>query len=55
MKKRLYKKVKNAESNSNNIMRNGVLIGCHHGLTKVEINHIFSTFLKFLKKNKLQN
>jgi len=31
-------------------MKNGLLIGCHHGLTKGEINHIFLIFKKFLQK-----
>jgi len=49
MKKRLYKKVKNAESNSNNIMRNGVLIGCHHGLNKKDLDYIKKNFSLFMK------
>ena len=49
MKKRSYKKVKNAESNSNNIMRNGVLIGCHHGLNKKDLDYIKKTFSLFMK------
>ena len=40
MKKKFYKKVKNAEMNSNNIMKNGILIGCHHGLVNKDINYI---------------
>ena len=50
MKKRKYKKVKNAEINSNNIMKNGLLIGCHHGLNNKDINYIKEQFLKFIKK-----
>ena len=53
MKKRLYKKVKNAESNSNNIMRNGVLIGCHHGLNKKDLDYIKKNFSLFMKGHKL--
>ena len=49
MKKRLYKKVKNAESNSNNIMRNGVLIGCHHGLNKKDLDYIKKNFSLFMR------
>ena len=49
MKKRLYKKVKNAELNSNNIMRNGVLIGCHHGLNNKNLDYIKKNFSLFMK------
>ena len=49
MKKRSYKKVKNAELNSNNIMRNGVLIGCHHGLNNKDLNYIKKNFSLFIK------
>ncbi len=51
MKKRSYKKVKNAESNSNNIMRNGVLIGCHHGLNNKDLNYIKKTFSLFMRNH----
>ena len=55
MKNKKYKKNKELKKMSDDVMKNGLLIGCHHGLTKVEIKHIFSTFVKFLKKYKLQN
>mgnify|MGYP007000234292 len=45
------KKVKNSEINSNNIMKNGILIGCHHGLVNKDINYIKEQFLKFIKNN----
>ena len=51
MKKRKYKKVKNAEVNSNNVMKNGILIGCHHGLENRDLEYIKKTFLDFIKKN----
>tara|TARA_Y200000002_G_scaffold101227_1_gene82108 strand:+ start:150 stop:1352 length:1203 start_codon:yes stop_codon:yes gene_type:complete len=51
MKKRFYKKVKDAELNSNNIMRNGVLIGCHHGLNNKDLNYIKKTFSLFMKEH----
>ena len=50
MKKRIYKKVKNAEINSNSVMTNGILIGCHHGLTTKDLNYIIKIFKKFIKK-----
>ncbi len=50
MQKRKYKKVKNAEINSNNVMKNGILIGCHHGLKNKELEYIKKNFLNFIKK-----
>jgi CDP-6-deoxy-D-xylo-4-hexulose-3-dehydrase len=50
MKKRNYKKVKNAEINSNYVMKNGILIGCHHGLNDKDLNYIKKNFLDFIKK-----
>ncbi len=52
MKNKQYKKSKDSNNISDDVMKNGLLIGCHHGLTKIEINHIFSIFKKFLKKYK---
>ena len=50
-KKKFYKKVKNAELNSNNIMRNGLLIGCHHGLNAKDLDYIKKTFSLFMKEH----
>ena len=50
MKKKSYKKVKNADLNSNNVMKNGILIGCHHGLKEADLNFIINTFKEFIKK-----
>ncbi|PIR80242.1 MAG: NarL family transcriptional regulator [Candidatus Levybacteria bacterium CG10_big_fil_rev_8_21_14_0_10_35_13] len=35
---------------TNNIMRSSFLIGCHHGLSKIHIEKIKTTFKKFLEK-----
>ena len=51
MKRRFYKKVKNAEINSNDIMKNGMLIGCHHGLKNKDLNYIKNNFMKFIRLN----
>ena len=48
MKKRKYKKVKMAETNSNSVMKNGILIGCHHGLKMKDINYIKKNFKRFI-------
>ena len=50
MKKRKYKKVKNAEVNSNNVMKNGILIGCHHGLRNKDLEYIKKNFLNYIRK-----
>ena len=52
MKDQFYKKVKNSEINSNFIMTNGMLIGCHHGLKLIEINFMIKKFKQFLKLKK---
>ncbi len=50
MKKKFYKKVKNAEVNSNNIMRNGILIGCHHGLKNIDLSFVIKHLKEFIRK-----
>ena len=50
MKKKKYKKVKNCSIYSNNIMKNGILIGCHQGLREVEISYMFKNIKLFLRK-----
>jgi CDP-4-dehydro-6-deoxyglucose reductase, E1 len=54
MKKRFYKKCKNSYNNSDFIMKNGMLIGCHHGLSFKDIDYMLSKFDNFFKKNNLQ-
>ena len=53
MKNKIYKKVKNAEINSNFVMKNGMLIGCHHGMSGAELKYIIKNFNTFLKIKKL--
>ena len=48
MKKRKYKKVKFAEVNSNSVMKNGILIGCHHGLNNKDLKYIKNNFEIFI-------
>ncbi len=50
MKNINYKKIKNSEKNANFVMENGMLIGCHHGLQKKELDFIIDTFKKFISK-----
>ena len=49
MKNKKYKKLKNTEDVANDVMKNGVLIGCHQGMKEYELNFIFNTFKRFLK------
>lgn len=50
MKNKKFKKHNKAEVNSNEIMQNGMLIGCHHGLGIKDIDFIKNKFTKFLIK-----
>jgi CDP-6-deoxy-D-xylo-4-hexulose-3-dehydrase len=50
MKSKKFKKVNNSESVSNNVMENGILIGCHQDLKIKDLKFITKTFDKFLKK-----
>ena len=50
MKNRYFKKHKQANKVSDDVMANGILIGCHHGLTKQEINYMLSVMKKFIEK-----
>ena len=50
MKKRKYKLQKNTSKISDDVMENGLLIGCHHGLKKEEINYMFRAFESFMKR-----
>ncbi len=52
MKKRKFKKVKNSEINSNYVMKYGLLIGCHHGLSGKDIRYIKHHFSNYIKKIK---
>ena len=49
MKKRKFRVHKDATKNSEYVMKNGILIGCHHGLKNSEINYMLDTINKFLK------
>ncbi len=50
MKKRIYKKHKNCDHVANSVMKNGILIGCHHGMSINDIDIICKVFLKIIKK-----
>ena len=54
MKSKFYKKCKDAAINSDNVMKNGILIGCHHDLTNKDIMYMLSKFERFFIKHKLR-
>ena len=43
---------KDAAEKSNYVMKNGILLGCHHGLSMKDLKYITETFLNFLKSKK---
>ena len=45
------KKNKLGYPEADKVMRNGILIACHHGLTNKMINHIHKSIDEFIKKN----
>ena len=49
MKNRYHKKHYNCNSVANDVMKNGILIGCHQGINKKQLDYICNTFLKFIK------
>ena len=48
MKGRYYKKVKNIDKVANDVMKNGVLLGCHQGMKMSEIKYMCNTFKKLI-------
>ena len=50
MKNMYYKKHKKSYIVSDDVMKNGILIGCHHGLKKKDLYRITNTFKKFLSR-----
>lgn len=55
MKNKYYKKHPKCDVNSTDVMRRGVLLGCHHGMTTKDINYIVKVVNLFLKKRKYEN
>ena len=53
MKNQNYKKTKKAEINSNIVMKNGMLLGCHHGMTIKQLDYMIFSMNNFLKFKKL--
>ena len=50
IKKKNFRKITNSEQVSNNVMKNGLLIGCHQDLKLADLNYIYKIFDNFFKK-----
>ena len=50
MKNKTFKKHKHCNEVANDVMKNGILIGCHQGLTTVDISRICNIFKRYIKK-----
>jgi len=53
MKDLKYKHHKKTSPVANDVMKNGILLGSHQGLTSKELNYICNTFKKFAKLKKI--
>ena len=52
MKKKKYKYFKNCNDVADDVMKNGILLGCHHGMSVKDVNFICKNFDKFISKCK---
>jgi len=50
MKNKKYKYHNKCNDEANNVMKNGILIGCHQGMTSNDVNFICKKFLQFINK-----
>ena len=50
MNKKIYKKNKQCDKVADDVMKNGILLGCHQGMNTNELKYICKTFNNFLKK-----
>jgi CDP-6-deoxy-D-xylo-4-hexulose-3-dehydrase len=49
MKNRFFKKHPKCDKIANDVMKNGILLGCHQGMNKSELDYICKTFKRFIK------
>ena len=47
-----YKSIKNSSLISDNVMENGILLGCHHGMQLNDLKYMCKIFINFLKYKK---
>ena len=52
MKNKKFKKHKSANKVSDEVMKNGILIGCHHGLKLSELKYMCKYFKKYFDQLK---
>ena len=52
MKNLKYKSIKNSSFISDNVMENGILLGCHHGMKINDLKYMCKIFINFLKYKK---
>ena len=55
MKNRYYKKHKDCNEVANDVMENGILLGCHQGMIKSDLKYICDIFIKFLNYENIKN
>ena len=52
MKNLKYKSIKNSSLISDNVMENGILLGCHHGMKLNDLKYMCKIFINFLNYKK---
>ena len=55
MKNKIYKKHPDCDKIADDVMKNGILLGCHQGMNIRELNYICSTFKKLIGNEDNQN
>ena len=53
--KEYYKKHKDCNQVANDVMKNGILLGCHQGMVKSDLKYICDIFKKFLNYENIKN
>ena len=48
MKNKFFKKTSTCSKVADDVMKNGILLGCHHGMNKSELKYICNTFKKLI-------
>ena len=48
MKNKIYKYFKGCNDVADNVMKNGILLGCHQGMVKKDLDFICNKFKKFI-------
>ena len=49
MRNRKYKFTKGSNTVADDVMKNGILLGCHQGMVKSDLDYICKVFSKFIK------